>query len=263
MTDQPGQNGKDKTPQRGRYIRFMELEESLFPDNEGDFASSFMNPRRPRIQSDRRKCQRSKICDLSATNTFPLASPFDPRNSEEAYRYVGNRVWTGEAVVYAPPFWLEELMDFNPSQNPSFSQTGTPEVPESTGILPGSPQAGDSSYFGNPQGSGSGKNTNRLLLIPSLTYLRPVSGLQSSRGAITPSSTKKPRRQDKDKFQFVGWNDEAKRALYRWKRILKKGSSFFLHQFPGETEASVRDAWEKYGEEGKRLYEEWEAAEEE
>ncbi|EUC35544.1 hypothetical protein COCCADRAFT_24494 [Bipolaris zeicola 26-R-13] len=226
MTDQPGQNGKDKIPQRGRYIRFMELEESLFPDNEGDFASSFMNPRRPRIQSDR-------------------PSPFDPRNSEEAYRYVGNRVWTGEAVVYAPPFWLEELMDFNPSQNPSFSQTSTPEVPESTGILPGSPQAGDSSYFGNPQGSGS------------------VSGLQSSRGAITPSSTKKPRRQDKDKFQFVGWNDEAKRALYRWKRILKKGSSFFLHQFSGETEASVRDAWEKYGEEGKRLYEEWEAAEEE
>lgn len=96
-----------------------------------------------------------------------------------------------------------------------------------------------------------------------LTHHSTVSGLQSSRGTTSQSATRKPRQQDKDKFQFVGWNDEAKRTLYRWKRILKKGPSFFLHQFPGETEASVRDAWDKYGEEGKRLYEEWEAAEEE
>ncbi|KAJ5023765.1 hypothetical protein J3E72DRAFT_376754 [Bipolaris maydis] len=220
MTDQNnGQNNTDNPPQRGGYTRFIELEESLFPDNEGDFASSFMNPRRPGNQSDR-------------------PAPFDPRNSGEAWRYVRNRVWTGEAFIYASPPRPEEPMDFDPSQNPFFSKNGTSEVS-------GSPQAGESSYFGNPQGSGS------------------VSGLQSSRGTTSQSATRKPRQQDKDKFQFVGWNDEAKRTLYRWKRILKKGPSFFLHQFPGETEASVRDAWDKYGEEGKRLYEEWEAAEEE
>ncbi|EUC49343.1 hypothetical protein COCMIDRAFT_33193 [Bipolaris oryzae ATCC 44560] len=197
MTDHTNdQNNKHNTPQWGRYTRFMELEGSLFPDNEGDFASSFMNPRRPRDQSDQ-------------------PAPF------------GNRVWTGEAFVYAPPPRPEEQMDFDSYQNPSLRQSGMTEVPGSAGILPGSPHVGGPSYLGNPQGSGSA------------------------------------RQQDKDKFQFVGWNDEAKRMLYRWKRILKKGPSFFLHQFPGETEASLRDAWDKYGEEGKRLYEEWEAAQEE
>ncbi|EMD60444.1 hypothetical protein COCSADRAFT_345706 [Bipolaris sorokiniana ND90Pr] len=218
MTDRTnGQNSKDNIPQWAGYSYFMELEESLFPDNEGDFASSFLNPRRPRNQSAR-------------------PATFDPGNSDEAWRYVGNRVWTGEGFVYAPPPPPEEPMDFESSQNSFLPQTGTSKVPGIIEILAGSPQAEDLSYFGNPQGSGSSKNTTRSLLL---------------------------RQQDKDKFQFVGWNNEAKRTLYRWKRILKKGPSFFLHQFPGETEASVRDAWDKYGEEGKRLYEEWEAAEEE
>lgn len=91
-----------------------------------------------------------------------LAAPFDPRNSGEAWRYVRNRVWTGEAFIYASPPRPEEPMDFDPSQNPFFSKNGTSEVS-------GSPQAGESSYFGNPQGSGSGKNntTTRSLLVPS------------------------------------------------------------------------------------------------
>jgi hypothetical protein len=32
-----------------------------------------------------------------------------------------------------------------------------------------------------------------------------------------------------------------------------------MHLFPGETEASLRDAWKRYGDEGRRLYDAWEA----
>lgn len=48
---------------------------------------------------------------------------------------------------------------------------------------------------------------------------------------------------------------------YRWKRVLKKGLSVYVQYFPGETVESLWDAWDKYGDEGKRLYEEWEGAE--
>lgn len=32
-----------------------------------------------------------------------------------------------------------------------------------------------------------------------------------------------------------------------------------MHHFPGETEESLREAWEKYSDEGMHLYKEWKA----
>lgn len=104
---------------------------------------------------------------------FFIAATFDPGNSDEAWRYVGNRVWTGEGFVYAPPPPPEEPMDFESSQNSFLPQTGTSKVPGIIEILAGSPQAEDLSYFGNPQGSGSSKNTTRSLLVPLLTHHFP------------------------------------------------------------------------------------------
>lgn len=118
-----------------------------------------------------------------------------------------------------------------------------------------------------PQGFGAGKKTSSALLVAfSLTYRATIQGLQSSgtaygvapQGAAAPQNlNEQSSSSEKNKFNFVSWNDEAKRTLYRWKRVLKKGPPAYVHHFPGETVESLRDAWDKYGDEGKRLHEEW------
>ncbi|KAF1833491.1 hypothetical protein BDW02DRAFT_599070 [Decorospora gaudefroyi] len=70
------------------YERFgSELEQSLFPQNDGDFASSFMNPGGANDELHRRP---------SPASPAPWADPV------ESWCYDGDRVYTGEGFVWAP-----------------------------------------------------------------------------------------------------------------------------------------------------------------
>ena len=56
MSDQTNdQRPEEETPRNTGYSRFWELEESVFPNNEGDYASSLMCPHGPSNELARRR----------------------------------------------------------------------------------------------------------------------------------------------------------------------------------------------------------------
>jgi hypothetical protein len=54
------------------------------------------------------------------------------------------------------------------------------------------------------------------------------------------------------------WNDAALLSLWEWKIIKKKGFGPMLKFFPGQTEESLRAAWEENREYCRELGRRWE-----
>ncbi|RMZ69897.1 hypothetical protein GMOD_00008832 [Pyrenophora seminiperda CCB06] len=189
------------------YSRFTNLEESLFSNNEGDYASSYLYPDRATGELHRRPL---------AANPPPWEDPV------EAWRYDGDRVWTGEAFV------LSRRTQLGP-------ETRVAVVSKAIGSL--------------PRSEGAHLPESASTRIHGDTPKVPAASDDASNGSRAPSE-----------FQLTEWDDEAKRKLYMWKAKKRKGYRFFLHLFPGETEDSLRAAWQQYKKEAEKLFREWEAA---
>lgn len=52
----------------------------------------------------------------------------------------------------------------------------------------------------------------------------------------------------------MAWSNEEVLRLYKWKIVKKKGNSTIVHDYPGETEASLNAAWKRHKAEGERLF---------
>jgi len=209
------------------------------------------------------------------------ASPPPWQDPIEAWRYVGDRVWTGEAFIYSRRTQPE----------PEIRASATPQNIED---LPGSggsqgveaPQGAGSPYVSggkkNPGGSREPIADYRSTLVSleyspltlqltamlagnSGTAYDAASKVSGTAGHAVNNPMKGPSRSSSAKrnaeFQFTGWDDEAKRMLYLWKAKNKKGYRFFLRLFPGETKDSLQAAWVQYRKEAEQLYREREADE--
>jgi hypothetical protein len=60
-------------------------------------------------------------------------------------------------------------------------------------------------------------------------------------------------------LRFNGWDDEGKVILWHCQRKSKKSFAHWLQKklFPGETENSLKAAWQLHRVEAERLYLEW------
>lgn len=251
------------------HYRFTELEESWFPNNEGDFASSFMSPSGSanELPPPRKLCKSNGLGFLTHIVLLaPVVNPHSWQDANSPWLFDRNMVVTDDMVrrYYEPlprisksvPASREPDTSQPPSMLPEPENVQTPEATQQTeGLL----------LPGNLQEPTADSAQPSLPLISSRTHDPTVSETQVTADTIPqkdsgPKNTgKKSFREWQKKFKFVGWNDESKLMLYRWKGILRKGPLAFIQYFPGETVASLREAWGKYCNEGKRLYEEWEA----
>ncbi|EFQ94001.1 hypothetical protein PTT_08426 [Pyrenophora teres f. teres 0-1] len=269
----------------GAEFRFMGLDESLFPNNEGDYASSYMYPGRATGQL---------YCRPPAASPPPWKTPAD------AWRYDGNRVWTGEAFVFSrrtqpgpdistPPASQAFLSSPGLSQdavasqgfgNGSLSASTQPSrgfqeavlgyrIPPTSSETPllrtefTFPLAGNAgtAYGATTQVPDASQvpDTSR---VPAVSRVPDVSRVPAAPGHAVDNYSRngptehQPAEQDTE-FHFTRWNDEAKRILYLWKAKNKKGYQFFLYLFPGETKESLHAAWLQYRREGERLYKIW------
>jgi len=55
MSDDPDNSNHEEPSDNGGYRRLKYMDESLFPDNDGDFAPSFMQPSGPASQLHTRR----------------------------------------------------------------------------------------------------------------------------------------------------------------------------------------------------------------
>lgn len=187
------------------------------------------------------------------------------QDQNRTWHYSDNIVWTEETSEFLHPAQPEIFVRMSSSREPDTSwPPSTIQEIETLRSPEEFQQYEVSSSPENHQEPATGKRKSHSLVSFSLNYgptvLSPAPAGTISQGSSSPKrSVKKSLCQRKNKFKFIGWNDEAKMMLYRWRRVLKKGPSAFMHHFPGETEESLREAWEKYSDEGMHLYKEWKA----
>ncbi|KAH6875762.1 hypothetical protein BKA58DRAFT_399928 [Alternaria rosae] len=223
----------------GGYRPLKHLDESLFPNNDGDFASSFMQPRGPASQLHTRP---------SAANPPPWEDP------AQAWRYVDDdRVWTGESFVVSRRTQPDTRIGRANPQTSGFSTAAVaPQDPAQMQAPRGLHGPGVFDFIGQPQAP-VGLQQRGLDSFPSLVPGSRDSVVRGSPAA--PRKTVKPSAPSNNgQFVFTGWNDEAKRELFMWKVKRKKGYTFFLHLFPGETVESLHEAFKEYKYEGERLF---------
>ncbi|KAI1572115.1 hypothetical protein A1F96_01190 [Pyrenophora tritici-repentis] len=253
-------------------FRFMGLDESLFPNNEGDYASSYMYPGRATGQLYYRP---------PAANPPPWETPAD------AWRYDGNKVWTGEAFVFSRRTQPEPdtrtsavlrafLSSPGLSQDVVASQgSGNGHLSGITQLSGGSqehvigyrtpPTSSEVSLMRNectfPVAGNTGNALGAASQVPDASQVLATSRVPAATGHAVDNSINSPAEhepaEDDTGFYFTGWNDEAKRMLYLWKGKNKKGYQFFAHLFPGETKESLHAAWVQHKREGKQLYKIW------
>ncbi|KAG9190937.1 hypothetical protein G6011_09025 [Alternaria panax] len=241
MADTP--NDDNNNPLSGKpsdhgYRPLKYLDESLFPSNNGDFASSFMQPHGSANRLH---------------NPPPAADPSPWKDPDQDWRYIDERVWTGEAFVVSHRTQPDNRTErSNMQASSAFSAAVVPQDHRQSQAPGGSHGFGGLGFTGPAQAPGVFMDRGA---DPSFQNLVGASsrGSQVS-AALARDTLKNSSPINKVQFVFTGWNDDAKRELFMWKVKRKKGYAFFLHLFPGETTESLHEAFKQYRNDGERLY---------
>jgi hypothetical protein len=247
---------------RTGYRRLHRLDCSIFPPKK---RAAYLGEEDPELDIPRKT--RLSPSHLHHNELMDSAESPEPLSAAESWRQRGDFIYTGEAMVYAPPHrkpyynwnippqpeiltWPETLVF--PKETPFISMFNSPGFDPTALSPPPHPPS--------PPPSPAPSARAKLAPIKSAPtkFHTPKHKHTPTRSRTDSLFTTRTRIVSSPPREITHWDDAALLRLWRWKIVKKKGFAPMLRAFPGQTEESLRGAWEMNRDECRRLGREWE-----